>query len=124
MGLLLQGFPLNHDWYLFRGPCLLGGSLHPSHHPRVTAWMHGRLHGLVPVLSPYAPARSGTNPVPLPDVAPFLEFLSSSEHAPVCTGSRFDRGASPHALRQGDVPVYRGPRVSRITRGTDPSRDL
>jgi hypothetical protein len=53
-----------------------------------------------------------------------LGVLASSEFAPVCLGSRFDREASPHALRQGDVPVCRGPRVSKCTQGADPSRDL
>jgi hypothetical protein len=66
----------------------------------------------------------GRIPKPPPSAVPFLEFIALQSIYPRATSSRFDRGASLHALRQGDVPVYRGPKVSRTHGGTDPSRDL
>jgi hypothetical protein len=41
-----------------------------------------------------------------------LEVSFSPEHAPARSGSRFGRGASPHTLGWGDVPIHLGLRVS------------
>lgn len=124
MGFLLQGFPLGHDWCFSRSPCLHAGSTRRS---PIRGWRPRRAaacKAFVPAPSPYAMARPGTNPKPLPSAVPFLEFRSLLSMSHRATGSRFDRGASLHALRQGDVPVYRGPKVSGTHGVAGPSRDL
>jgi hypothetical protein len=59
--------------------------------------------------------RADTGTTRIPAVDPFLGF-DPPEHAPVRPGARFDRGASPLALRRLDVQARPGPRVLRCER--------
>jgi len=86
----------------------------PPPDPKVD-WVRGlRLQGVVPAASPCLAGTSGGKPPSAPTADPVLGFRAPPELAPARSGSRFGRGASPHTLGWGDVPVRLGLRVSGV----------
>jgi hypothetical protein len=110
MGLTLQGLLLDRDRCPSRGPCLLDVTrCHtPPRGEARTTWPPSRPCSRDEfVLSP--------GPQVIPAVDSFLGF-DLPELALVRPGTRFDRGASPLALRRLDVQARPGLRVLRCER--------
>jgi hypothetical protein len=110
MGLTLQGLLLDRDRCPSRGPCLpdVTRCNPPPRGEARTTWPPSRPCSRDEfVLSP--------GPQVIPTVDSFLGF-DLPEHALVRPGARFDRGASPLALRRLDVQARPGLRVLRCER--------